>query len=370
MTKIHSNGKALKMTGLLLCFLLCSNVMAGRADTLRHRQNIAFGISRMDKDSVRVHNMNIGLFANVEKLKGVQFGLFTSNVYKDADGVNMGGLLSATGKRMRGIQMAGISNLNFHDMHGLQLSTVLNAAKKLEGFQISGFNNVADEARAIQLCGISNICVVMPRGAQISSLLNLCATNMHGAQLGSFNYVDTLSGSQIGIINICSHHKRGVQIGIFNFSRDTVAHKIGLVNINPKTRIQLLIYGGSSTKINFAARFRNRSTYNILGVGTQYMGLDKKFSGALFYRIGEYFNIAPKISISGDVGYYHIETFQQNSDSAPERLFSLQGRINLDYRISNKFGVFTSVGYGKTMYYSHCKEYKSKMILELGFTLF
>ena len=142
----------------------------------------------------------------------------------------------------------------------------------------------------------------MKRGIQLAGAANICSSSMRGIQTAVYNYADTLNGSQIGLFNACISHPRGVQIGIINYSRDTVAHKIGLVNVNPKTRIDLLSYIGTSTKLNMALRFRNRSTYNIIGIGTHYMGLDSKFSGALFYRIGQYFQLNPKFSLSGDLG--------------------------------------------------------------------
>ena len=116
--------------------------------------------------------------------------------------------------------------------------------------------------------------------------------------------------------------------------------------MNPKTRIDYMFYGGSATKANLAVRFRNRSTYNILGIGTHYFGLDEKFSGALFYRIGQYFQLSPKFSLSGDLGFYHVESFQEHSQDKPERLYSLQARINADYQLGRYTSVFASVAMG------------------------
>lgn len=188
---------------------------------------------------------------------------------------------------------------------------------------------------------------------------------MRGLQLGGYNYADTLNGSQIGLFNVCVRHPRGVQIGVINYSQDTIAHKIGLVNVNPKTRIDYMFYGGSATKANLAVRFRNRSTYNILGIGTHYFGLDEKFSGALFYRIGQYFQLSPKFSLSGDLGFYHVESFQEHSQDKPERLYSLQARINADYQLGRYTSAFASVGYGDTHYY-HGGRYRRRAIVEAG----
>jgi hypothetical protein len=140
------------------------------------------------------------------------------------------------------------------------------------------------------------------------------------------------------------------------------------VNVNPMTDIDIMLYGGSSTKANLAVRYRNKISYNIMGVGTHFMGLDSKFSGALFYRLGLYKQLSPKWSVSGDVGYYHVETFSKNNSEKPERLYSLQARLNADYQFSKKFGAFASVGWGLTRYYDRNETYRNRPLVELGFT--
>ena len=96
------------------------------------------------------------------------------------------------------------------------------------------------------------------------------------------------------------------------------------------------------------------------------MGLDNKFAGALYYRLGRYVNLSPRWSVSGDVGYYHVETFEEES-SKPERLYSLQAHFNLDYRFCRAAGAFVSVGYGDTRHYGG-KEYRHGLILQGGLT--
>ena len=192
---------------------------------------------------------------------------------------------------------------------------------------------------------------------------------MHrGVQLGAVNYADSLNGAQIGVFNVARRRPKGWQVGIVNMSYDSIGHKIGLVNINPMTDIDVMVYGGSSTKTNLAVRYRNRSTYNIFGVGTHFMGLDSKFSGALFYRLGQYVQLSPKWSLSGDIGYYHVETFSRNNSEKPERLYSLQARINADYQFSKRFGAFASVGWGLTRYYDRNETYRNRPLVELGLT--
>ena len=237
------------------------------------------------------------------------------------------------------------------------------------GFQFGGVSNTSGHTfNGLQLGGISNITQGMDKGLQLSGILNVSSDLMKGWQFGAVNYADSLNGTQIGFLNVARRHAQGWQVGIINLSYDTIGHKIGLVNINPTTDIDVMMYGGSSTKTNLAVRYRNRSTYNIIGVGTHFMGLDSKFSGALFYRLGQYAQLSPKWSLSGDVGYYHVETFSKNNREKPERLYSLQARINADYQINNKFGAFASVGWGITRYYDRNETYRNRPLMELGLT--
>ena len=256
---------------------------------------------------------------------------------------------------VKSVQVGIISSVATDGGHGVQLSVVSNAVSY-------GFDG-------LQLSIINNIIQGMNQGVQLSALLNVSSSMMRGVQVGAFNYADTLNGAQVGLFNVARKHPKGWQIGLINLSYDSIGHKVGLINVNPTTDIDLMLYGGSSTKVNVATRYRNKSTYSIFGVGTHFMGLDSKFSGALFYRLGQYWQLTPKLSISGDIGYYHVETFRKNSNDAPERLYSLQARINADYQLTKRLGVFASVGWGVTRYYNRNETYRNRPLVELGMTL-
>ena len=256
---------------------------------------------------------------------------------------------------VKSVQVGVISSVATDGGHGVQLSVVSNAVShRFDGLQLSIINNIIQG---------------MNQGIQLSALLNVSSSMMRGAQIGAFNYADSLNGAQVGLFNVARKRPKGWQIGLVNLSYDSIGHKIGLINVNPMTDIDLMVYGGSSTKVNVATRYRNKSTYSIFGVGTHFMGLDSKFSGALFYRLGQYWQLTPKLSISGDIGYYHVETFRKNSNDAPERLYSLQARINADYQLTKRLGVFASVGWGVTRYYNRNETYRNRPLVELGMTL-
>ena len=237
------------------------------------------------------------------------------------------------------------------------------------GVQLSGFSNTSTHKfNGLQLGAVSNITTGMDKGVQLSGLLNVSSAMQRGFQMGTINYADSLNGAQVGVLNIARKRPKGWQVGIVNLSYDSIGHKIGLVNINPMTDIDIMLYGGSSTKANLAMRYRNKYTYSIWGVGTHFMGLDSKFSGALFYRLGLYKQLSPKWSVSGDLGYYHVETFSKENSVKPERLYSLQARINADYRINEKYGAFVSAGWGLTRYYDRNETYRNRPLVELGLT--
>ena len=286
------------------------------------KKGLLVAIAIMTTIGVQAQIFPVGIVSAQDTVKGFQFGLISS----------------VTTEGGHGFQFGGVSNTSGHTFNGLQMG------------------------------GVSSITQGMDKGLQMSSILNISSKRMNGWQMGTVNYADLLNGAQIGIFNVTRKHPQGWQVGLVNLSYDSIGHKIGLVNINPATHIDVMTYAGSSTKMNLAARFRNRSTYNVIGVGTHFMGLDSKFSGAVFYRLGQYAQLSPKWSLSGDVGYYHVETFSKNNNDKPERLYSLQARINADYQISSKIGAFASVGWGVTRYYDRNETYRNRPLVELGLT--
>lgn len=278
-------------------------------------------------------------------------------------------VLSAHAQKSSSNVGLGVISIN-DSVKGVQLSPISNIAEHSSGVQLAVFSNVGyNGMEGVQLSALNNIAIGGAKGVQLSGFTNQTFGTMSGLQLAFRNQTDTLRGVQLGLFNFIAHdYRSGVQIGFVNFSRDSITKRFGLINISPRTRIDIMAFGGTNSKINLALRFRNRSTYNIIGVGTHYMGLDNKFSGALYYRIGQYFQLTPKLSLSGDVGFAHVETFQRNSTDSPERLYSLEARINMDYQLNKHWGVFGSVGYGSTHYYSHRKHYRNRMIGEVGLT--
>ncbi|MCD8209939.1 MAG: DUF3943 domain-containing protein [Prevotella sp.] len=333
-------NKSLAFSLAIILFLVTkSNISIHADDTIpKTKHDLAFTISRDCKDSIRAASLNIGLLGGSPIVRGLQLNLMTS--------------------------------FSRDETHGVQISGLSNLSGNLRGTQLSLFSNVSlSPFSGVQLSGVTNISRGVKRGLQLSLLMNTSSSFMRGAQLSIYNYADSLSGTQIGIVNLTESHPKGVQIGIVNYSRDSVAHKVGLINISPRTDMDAMFFIGNSSKFNLAFRFRNKTTYSIIGIGTHYLGLDEDFSGSIYYRLGQYIRLGKKWYISGDAGFFHVETFREEREGRPERLYSLQLRANTDFQINDRFGVFASIGYGTTRYYHKNKEYRNRLILEAGFTV-
>ena len=337
----------------------------------------ATGIQMTGVANVAGRNINgfqVGGLMNIagNDLNGLQISALGNVGGRNIKGISIGGLITVSGGNTSALQLSGLANIAVENMSGVQLSGIMNiAGSSMNGVQLAGLSNIGiDSIHGLQLAGVVNIAVNTHNATQLSALANICAEQMRGFQIGAENYAGRLHGTQIGIINLCGGNVKGVQIGIINQSKDTTTIKIGMVNVNPHTRIQMMAYGGNLSKGNVAVRFLNHRTYTILGMGTQYLGLNKKFSGALFYRAGLHFPIMEKLAFSGDLGFYHIESFDNKNTDTPKRMYSLQPRVNIEYQISKKIALMASAGYSWTRFYNKNKLYQHKPILELGVILF
>lgn len=303
--------------------------------------------------------------------KGIQIAGLANIAGKSQSGIAIGGLMNVCAEKLSGAQVSTILNISGEETKGAQISAIGNVGVNVKGTQLSAISNIAArEIKGLQLCGAVNIAVKTENALQLSGLTNVCQDKLNGIQFALGNYAGEVNGAQIGIINLCGGNVKGIQIGIINHSKDTTAHKLGLVNITPKTRIQMMMFAGNTSKLNASVRFKNRRNYTMLGVGTHYLDLNDKFSGCVFYRTGLYYPIAPKLELSGDLGYFHVENFENEDAETPERMYSLQARINLEYKIKSKISIFASGGYGVTRHYDKNKCYERKPIFEAGVILF
>ena len=69
-------------------------------------------------------------------------------------------------------------------------------------------------------------------------------------------------------------------------------------------------------------------------------------------------------------GFYHIETLDNKHKGYPARAYALQPRLNLEFRITKKLGIFASGGYAWTRPYSKGHALDHKGTFEAGIVLF
>lgn len=363
-------------------------------------------IATQRTDSVGSTCINLGIFSSMNRLNGVGINVLGAVTLRDMNGVQIAGIANTVGGSMRGIQIAGISNVNGNNLCGVSLSGLVGiTGNHAQGILFSGLANITgddtggvaiggllnitgDKSEGVQLAGLANIAGDNLNGVTAAGLLNIVGGNLKGVQLAGLANItgETMCGLQIaGIANVAGGSARGVQLsplnmaiegkglqlGLVNYYKDSFdGLQLGLVNANPDTRVQLMLFGGNTTKLNVGARFKNKLFYTILGGGTHYLDFSDKFSASFFYRAGLELPLYKQLFISGDLGFQHIENFKNKNYGFPERLYALQARVNLEYRLTDKFDVFVTGGYGASRFYNQAKTYEKGVIVEGGVVLF
>ena len=341
-------------------------------------------------DSTQTSCFNLGFQSTMNKLNGLSFSIFPSVVHKDMNGVQFSGITNMVGGSMRGLQLSAISNINGNNLSGLSATGLVNitgnhaqgvllsgltniTGDQTHGLAISGLLNISgDETIGLQLAGLANITGKSFRGVATAGLLNIAGGDLDGVQLSGLANITTeqLNGTQIGLLNYATQ-ANGLQIGLVNYyEKDFKGFQLGLANLNPHTKIQFMLFGGNETKLNMAVRFKNEKFYTIVGGGTHYLDFSDQFSAALSYRGGVWFPIYKSLTISGDLGYQHIETCKNKSNEIPARLYALQARINLELQLTTRFGLFVTGGYSGSRHYNQNKTFDKGILIEGGIILF
>lgn len=363
-------------------------------------------VATQRNDSVGSTFFNLGIFSSMNRLNGVGINVVGATTRRNMNGVQTSGIFNIVGGSMQGIQIAGISNVNGDNLSGLSLSGLVGiTGNKAQGVILSGLANITgnktsglimggllnitgSQSSGVHLAGLANISgeslngitaagllsIVGEdlQGVQLSGLANITGGDMQGLQMSGIGNVT--AGNAVGIqlapLNIAGKGK-GLQIGLLNYYKESFdGFQLGLVNANPDTKVQLMLFGGNATKLNVGARFKNKLFYTILGGGTHYLDFSDKFSASMFYRAGLELPLYKQLFISGDLGYQHIETFKNKDYGIPARLYALQARVNLEYRLTDRLGVFVTGGYGGSRYYNKDATYDKGVILEAGVVMF
>lgn len=357
-------------------------------------------------DTVGSTCFNLGIFSTMNRLSGIGINVLGAMTIRDMNGAQFSGISNIVGGSMRGIQVAGISNVNGDNLSGLSLSGLVGitgsnargvifsglaniTGNNTRGLAMGGLLNITGEkSSGVHLAGLANISGENFNGATASGLLNVVGEDLRGIQLSGLGNIigETMTGVQIsGIGNVVGKSFTGAQIAPFNFAGNGKGLQIGLVNYykkkfdglqlglvnaNPDTKVQLMLFGGNATKLNAGARFKNKLFYTIIGGGTHYLDFSDKFSASLFYRAGLELPLYKQLFISGDLGFQHIENFKNKDYGFPARLYALQARVNLEYRLTERLGVFVTGGYGGSRYYTKGATYDKGVIVEGGVILF
>ena len=348
------------------------------------------GISTQPADSTQTTYFNIGFQSTMNRLNGLGMNVLVGAIHKDMNGVQISGIANMVGKSMRGVQFSGITNISGNNMVGLAATGLVNiTGNGAKGVLLSGMTNIAgdnsagamlsglmnitgDAASGIQVSGLANITGDTFDGVMASGLLNVVGDHTNGIQFAGIGNITgkQLNGMQIGMFNYATK-AHGVQIGLVNYYREEMqGFQLGLVNANPQTNVQMMVYGGNASLFNVGARFKNELFYTILGVGAYDQNLNDKFSTSFSYRAGLALPLYKGLAISGDLGYQHIEAFKNRNEVIPRRLYALQGRVNLEYQFTEKFGIFATGGYGLTRLYHQSHNFDKGAIIEAGIILF
>lgn len=411
--KMQIKSFNLFMTALVL---LVAEVLpaqnTGQSSTHKDREPVGINLSLWKNiatqrtDSVGSTLFNLGIFSSMNRLNGAGINVLGAVTLRDMNGVQIAGITNTVGGSMRGIQIAGISNVNGNNLSGISLSGLVGitgnhaqgvlfsglaniTGDNVNGVAIGGLLNITgDRSAGVHLAGLANIAGENFNGIATAGLLNIVGENLTGVQFGGLANItgETMRGLQMaGVANVAGGSAKGVQlaplnmavagrglqIGLVNYYKESFdGLQLGLVNANPDTKVQLMLFGGNTTKLNVGARFKNKLFYTILGGGTHYLDFSDKFSASLFYRAGLELPLYKQLFISGDLGFQHIENFKNKNYGFPERLYALQARVNLEYRLTDKFGVFVTGGYGASRFYDRGKTYEKGLIVEGGVVLF
>ena len=356
---------------LLLAMIACLvPAQAEDTDSIPWYGRLSVGFGHDD-----VRSVDIGLLRVIPSLEGLQVGLIAGGVHKSMSGVGIYGIMGASDDA-DGVQIAGI-NIVRQRMNGLAIGGLCYAGDGMHGVQIGGVNMAGLEMKGVQLGffnGGRNFGLQMGAVNLSGDNSGVCIGGMNiefehnsGLQLGGNNFTDSLSGVQIGVLNLCGRGDRGVQVGIINYCAEE-CRQFGLVNMNQHSRFQMLVTTGNHDFANLALRIRNRHTYNVIGFGLGRKGWDDYSCGSAYYRIGQYFTILPRLTLSGDVGIADVAVLQKGID-APN-MFSLEARMNVEYEVHPKASLFTTAGYSSTHYVSDGKQFRHKPLFELGVALF
>lgn len=385
---------------------------------LKKGRNVALSIKSHKSEGNKTY-LNLGLMSNYQNLNGASINILSDVVHQKTSGFQLSGFVNIVGNRSSGMQIAGLANISGVKAHGLRIGGLFNVSGKstygaqfsgignlagnnqkglmftglinmgsvnMTGFLLSGLANIAgNEQRGVAISGMINVSGGDMRGVQLSSLMNIAGQSNKGLQFaalsnvsvtnqgvqigGLANYSGDNKGLQLGLANVSNQCSKGVQIGFLNMDGGNCGRQVGIINLKPQTRTQLIVSGGNINKANVAVRFKNKMIYTQLGAGMILGEITDDVSVSGTYRTGLSFPLVKdRLALNTDIGYSHIETL--GNANTPDRLYSIQPRISLEYNPLKKIGIFIAGGYSWTRTYKKNLAYSNDPLLEAGLVFF
>jgi hypothetical protein len=154
-------------------------------------------------------------------VRGTQVAGIMNVVGGKVDGIQAGGIGNVTVGDVEGIQAAGLFNVTEGFVEGGQIAGLVNVnGKGSSNFQIAGLCNISEgDMSGIQISALVNVTEKKLSGAQISGFCNINDSVVSGVQVaGLFNAAKTVNGTQISLFNFANENN-GTSIGLLSFTR-------------------------------------------------------------------------------------------------------------------------------------------------------
>ena len=364
------------------------------------------GVATQDADKQAATALNLGILSHCHRLTGVGINLLSGKAKASVQGLQVAGLANIAGSDVAGLQLAGIGNINKGSLAGLTLSGITNiTGDNLRGLSLAGLTSIAgNNAYGLTAAGLANITGNRTQGISLGGLLNLNGSEGAGLHAGGLAHIagndfrgisigglasvggGDMTGLQMaGLINVAGERLKGVQAGAMNVAVEARGVQIGLVNYYekrldgfqlgwstpiPTPGCSSCSSGATGRSSTSAHASRTACSTPSSAQAAHYFGLGQDFSASFFYRAGLELPLWKSLHISGDLGFGHIEAFANRHHGYPERLYSLEARVNLECRLTPSFGLFASTGYGGSRHYDRPQGYRQGVIAEGGVILF
>ncbi|MCF7793629.1 MAG: hypothetical protein K9N09_04935 [Candidatus Cloacimonetes bacterium] len=308
--------------------------------------------------------LNLALIQNtVGKVKGVNLCGFSAVSSKSVKGIQGSLLYSQINENLKGVSFSTINVVN-HNIKGVQFGTAANLlGGSFVGFQSSGivnflggnfvgyqqstvFNIVGKSFVGLQTAGAGNVVGGNFKGVQFGSSFNFVGKVMKGLQWSGVNVCAELTGLQVGWINISQiNHKW--QIGVMNLAEEQKGIPVGLINISDDGDIQWQNYVSNFAGFVTAVRFISNNFVSSVEMGAPNLKSDYDSSALLGFHYG-YRWLIHKFGLETDLGFFHIENFDEDGNNDYPDNFALQLRFSATFRINKWLEIYGGFG-GSTM---------------------